>query len=146
MNEQQKRNYRERMFVAQLFLSFLKHDGERARLMKLLGVTSVPVIVPALADTSASSVREAAGRYCASDAQCVIVPVMLPVCETTHVELCALIVSTSGAGASWQLDMSELHDGATMSQVIDAVDANKKWVILISNINGDNGAGTVTLG
>lgn len=48
MNEKQKRHYRARMAVAQLFRSFLNQDGERARLMKRLGVETMPVIVPAL--------------------------------------------------------------------------------------------------
>ena len=129
MNEHQKRNYRERMVVAQMFRSFLKKNGERDRLMQRLGTAAMPAIVPALADTSASDIREAAGRYCASGDKYVIVPVMLPMCEPTHMEMCVFVVSVGGAGASWNLDMGELHDGVKMSQVIDAVDANKTWYV-----------------
>ncbi|MBK4142674.1 hypothetical protein GWO54_09130 [Corynebacterium macginleyi] len=54
MNEQYKRRYRARIAVAQLFRSVLNKDGERVRLMKSLGVETMPVIIPALGDTLAS--------------------------------------------------------------------------------------------
>ena len=127
MNEKQKRHYRARMAVAQLFRSFLRQDGERAQLMERLGVEAMPVIVPALGNTLASNVREAAGRYFENGEEHVVVPVCFPVREPKGIKLCVLIVSTQDARTFWQLDMDELHDSIEMAQVVEALDANKKW-------------------
>ncbi len=127
MNEKQKRHYRARMAVAQLFRSFLNQDGERARLMERLGVETMPVIVPAFGDTLASNVREAASRHFDNGEEHVVVPVCLPVRESKSIKLCVLIVSTQDAKTFWQLDMNELHDSVDMAQVVEALDANKKW-------------------
>ncbi len=127
MNEKQKRHYRARMAVAQLFRSFLNQDGERARLMERLGVETMPVIVPAFGDTLASNVREAASRHFDNGEEHVVVPVCLPVRESKGIKLCVLIVSTQDAKTFWQLDMNELHDSVDMAQVVEALDANKKW-------------------
>lgn len=129
MNEQQKRHYRARMAVAQLFRSFLNEDGERARLMERLGVETMPVIVPALGDTLASNIREAAGRHFKAGAEHVVVPVCLPVHDPDGIKLCVLIVSTHDAKTFWQLDMNELHDSIEMVQVVEALDASKKWEV-----------------
>jgi hypothetical protein len=127
MNEKQKRHYRARMAVAQLFRSFLNQDGERARLMERLGVETMPVIVPAFGDTLASNVREAASRHFDNGEEHVVVPVCLPVRGSKGIKLCVLIVSTQDAKTFWQLDMNELHDSVDMAQVVEALDANKKW-------------------
>ena len=47
MNEKQKRHYRARMAVAQLFRSALDQGDERARFLERLDVKTMPVIVPA---------------------------------------------------------------------------------------------------
>ena len=127
MNEKQKRHYRARMAVAQLFRSFLNQDGERARLMKRLGVETMPVIVPALGDTLSSNIREAASRHFEAGAEHVVVPVCLPVHNPNGIKLCVLIASTHGAKTFWSLEMNELHDSVEMAQVVEALDSNKKW-------------------
>lgn len=129
MNEQQKRHYRARMAVAQLFRSFLNEDGERAHLMERLGVETMPVIVPASGDTLASTIREAASRHFEAGSEHVVVPVCLPVQEPDRIKLCVLIVSTHDAKTFWQLDMNELHDSVEMAQVVEALDASKKWEV-----------------
>lgn len=130
MNEQQKRHYRARMAVAQLFRSFLSEDGERARLMERLGVESMPVIIPALGDTLASNIREAASRHFEAGEEHVVVPVcLLPDHAPDGIKLCVLIVSTYDAKTFWQLDMNELHDSVEMAQVVEALDASKKWEV-----------------
>ena len=55
---------------------------------------------------------------------------MSPVCERASLNICVLVVSVSGAQALWQLDISELCDGAEMSQVIEALDESKKWFVM----------------
>lgn len=127
MNEKQKRHYRARMAVAQLFRSFLNQDGERARLMKRLGVETMPVIVPALGDTLSSNIREAASRHFKAGAEHVVVPVCLPVHNPNGIKLCVLIASTHDAKTFWSLEMNELHDSVEMAQVVEALDSNKKW-------------------
>ena len=127
MNEKQKRHYRARMAVAQLFRSFLNQDGERARLMKRLGVETMPVIVPALGDTLSSNIREAASRHFEAGAEHVVVPVCLPVHNPNGIKLCVLIASTHDAKTFWSLEMNELHDSVEMEQVVEALDSNKKW-------------------
>lgn len=129
MNEQQKRHYRARMAVAQLFRSFLNEDGERARLMERLGVETMPVIVPAFGDTLASNIRETASRHFEAGAEHVVVPVCLPVRDPKGIKLCVLIVSTRDAKTFWQLDMNELHDSVEMAQIVEALDASKKWEV-----------------
>ena len=126
MNEKQKRHYRARMAVAQLFRSFLNQDGERARLMKRLGVETMPVIVPALGDTLSSNIREAASRHFEAGAEHVVVPVCLPVHNPNGIKLCVLIASTHDAKTFWSLEMNELHDSVEMAQVVEALDSNKK--------------------
>ena len=74
--EEQKRNFRSHMAVAQLFRSFLNQTGERIRLMEWLGVETMPVIVPALGNTSASDIREAASRHFETGEEHVIVPIL----------------------------------------------------------------------
>ncbi|SFG42534.1 hypothetical protein SAMN05660282_00829 [Corynebacterium spheniscorum] len=54
MNEKQERDYHARGAIAQLFCSWLNHDGERAKLMERLGVRTLPVILPAFGDTLAT--------------------------------------------------------------------------------------------
>ncbi|MCG7465727.1 hypothetical protein J8246_07715 [Corynebacterium tuberculostearicum] len=129
MNEHQKRQYRARMAVAELFRSFLNEDGQRARLMERLGVESMPVIIPALGDTLASNVRETASRHFEAGAEHVVVPVCLPVHDPDGIKLCVLIVSTNDAKTFWQLDMNELHDSVEMAQVVEALDSSKKWEV-----------------
>ncbi|MBK4149681.1 hypothetical protein GWO60_08275 [Corynebacterium macginleyi] len=129
MNEQHKRRYRARIAVAQLFRSVLNKDGERVRLMKSLGVETMPVIIPALGDTLASDIREASSRHFKTGAEHVVVPVCLPVHNPVGIKLCVLIVSTHDAKTFWQLDMNELHDSVEMAQVVEALDAAKKWEI-----------------
>lgn len=127
MNEKQKLNYRARMMVAQLFRSFLNKDGERARLMERLDVETMPVIVPALGHTLASNVREAASRHFESGEEHIVVPVCLPTRDREGIKLCVLIVSTHDAKTFWKLEMNELHDSVEMAQVVEALDADKKW-------------------
>lgn len=127
MNEKQKRHYRARMAVAQLFRSFLNQDGERARLMKRLGVETMPVIVPALGDTLSSKIREAASRHFEAGAEHVVVPVCLPAHNPDGIKLCVLIASTHDAKTFWRLGMNELHDSVEMAQVVEALDPSKKW-------------------
>ncbi|MBK4140603.1 hypothetical protein GWO53_09130 [Corynebacterium macginleyi] len=98
------------MAVAQLFRSFLNEDGERARLMERLSVETMPVIVPALGDTLASYIREAASRHFEAGVEQVVGPVCLPAQDPGGIKLCVLIVSTCDARTFWQLDMNELHD------------------------------------
>lgn len=129
MNEQQKRHYRARMAVAQLFRSFLNEDGERARLMGRLGVETMPVIIPAFGDTLASNIRKTASRHFEAGAEHVVVPVCLPVQDPDGIKLCVLIISTHDAKTFWQLDMNELHDSVEMAQVVEALDASKKWEV-----------------
>lgn len=129
MNEQQKRDYRARMAVAQLFRSILNEGGERARLMERLGVETMPVIVPAFGDTLASRIRETARRHFESGAEHVVVPVCLRVSDPKGIKLCVLIVSTREVKTFWQLDMNELHDSVVMAQVVEALDASKKWEV-----------------
>lgn len=117
------------MAVAQLFRSFLNGDGERARLMERLGVETMPVIIPALGDTLASNIREAASRHFETGAEHVVVPVCLPVHAPDGIKLYVLIVSTHDAKTFWQLDMNELHDSVEMAQVVEALDASKKWEV-----------------
>lgn len=127
MNEKQKQNYRARMAVAQLFRSVLNQNGERANLMKRLGVDTMPIIVPALGSTLASNVREAASRHFESGEEHIIVPVCLPSHESESLKLSVLTISTRNAKTFWQLDMNDLHDSVEMSQVVEALDSNKKW-------------------
>ncbi|KAB3522778.1 hypothetical protein F8377_00985 [Corynebacterium zhongnanshanii] len=129
MNEQQKRHYRARMAVAQLFRSLLDEDGERDRLMKRLGVETMPVIVPAFGSTLASNIREAASRHFEAGAEQIVVPVCLPVHDPDGLKLCVLIISTHDAKTFWQLDMNELHDSVDMAQVVEALDLSKKWEV-----------------
>lgn len=129
MNEQQKRHYRARMAVAQLFRSFLNEDGERARLMGRLGVETMPVIIPAFGDTLASNIRETASRHFEAGTEHVVVPVCLPVQDPDGIKLCVLVISTHDAKTFWQLDMNELHDSVEMAQVVEALDASKKWEV-----------------
>lgn len=129
MNGQQKRHYRARMAVAQLFRSFLNEGGERARLMERLGVETMPVIVPALGDTLAFHIRETARRHFESGAEHVVVPVSMPVRDPKDIKLCVLIVSAREVDTFWQLDMNELHDSVEMAQVVEALDASKKWEV-----------------
>lgn len=129
MNEQRKRNYRARMAVAQLFRSFLNRNGERAHLMRRLDVETMPVIVPALGNTLASHIREAASRHFEAGAEHVVVPVGLPARDPDRIKLCVLIVSTHSTKTFWQLDMNELHDSVEMVQVVEALDASKKWEV-----------------
>lgn len=125
--EEQKRNFRSHMAVAQLFRSFLNQTGERIRLMEWLGVETMPVIVPALGNTSASDIREAASRHFETGEEHVIVPICLPAREPESIKLCVLVVSTHDAKTLWQLDMNELHDSIDMAQVVEALDSTKKW-------------------
>ncbi|APT91658.1 hypothetical protein CPHO_00505 [Corynebacterium phocae] len=127
MNEKQKRNYRARMAVAQLFRSFLDQGGERARLLERLGVETLPVIIPALGSTLASHIREAATRHFEAGEEHVIVPVCLPGRSPNALKLSVLVVSTRAAKTFWQLDMNDLHDSVEMAQVVEALDASKKW-------------------
>lgn len=127
MNEKQKQNYRARMAVAQLFRSVLNQNGERANLMKRLGVDTMPIIVPALGSTLASNVREAASRHFESGEEHIIVPVCLPSHESESFKLSVLTISTRNAKTFWQLDMNDLHDSVEMAQVVEALDSNKKW-------------------
>ncbi|MBN9643893.1 hypothetical protein ACFSSC_01160 [Corynebacterium mendelii] len=129
MNEQQKQHYRARMAVADLFRSVLNEGGERARLIERLGVETMPVIVPAMGDTLASNIRKAASRHFEMGAEHVVVPVCLPVHSPDGIKLCVLIVSTHDAKTFWQLDMNELHDCVEMAQVVEALDADKKWEV-----------------
>ena len=129
MREVQKRHYSARMAVAQLFRSFLDENGERARLMERLGVKTMPVIIPALGDTLASNIREAANRHFQSGEQHVVVPVCLPVRSSKTMKLFILVVSTQDTKTFWQLDMNELHDSGEMAQVVETLDARKKWEI-----------------
>ena len=114
--EEQKRNFRSRMAVAQLFRSFLNQTVE-----------TMPVIVPALGNTLASDIREAASRNFETGEEHVIVPVCLPAREPESVKLCVLVVLTHDAKTLWQLDMNELHDSIDMAQVVEALDSTKKW-------------------
>ena len=127
MNEKQKRQYRARMAVAQLFRLFLNHNGERSRLLERLGVDAMPVIIPALGDTLVSHVREAASRHFENGEDFVVVPVCLPVGESRDIKLCVLIISTHESETFWHVDLRDLHDSVQMSQVIEALDPDKKW-------------------
>lgn len=127
MNETQKQNYRARMAVAQLFRSVLNQNDERAKLMKRLGVDTMPIIVPALGRTLASNIREAASRHFESGEEHIIVPVCLPSHKSESLKLCVLTISTGDAKTFWQLDMNDLHDSVEMAQVVEALDSNKKW-------------------
>lgn len=127
MNEKQKRDYRARMAVAQLFRSFLNQNGERANLMERLGVQTMPVIIPAFGDTLATHIREAASRHFKNGEEYVVVPVCLPVEEPKGIKLCVLTISTQDPKTFWQLDMRELHDSVDMTQIVEALDSKKKW-------------------
>lgn len=127
MNDEQKHQHRARMAVAQLFRYFLNNNAERARLMGRLGVDLMPVIVPALGDTSASVVREVARRYFEKGEKHILVPVGLQGSGIKDIKLCVLVISTHSAKTLWQLDMNELHDDLDMAQVVEALDAHKKW-------------------
>ena len=125
MNEKQKRHYRSRMAVAQLFRSALDQGDERARFLERLDVKTMPVIVPALGDTLASNIREAARRHFEAGEEHIVVPVCLP--APNGIKLSVIIVSTHDAKTFWQLDMNELHGNVEMAQVVEALDASKKW-------------------
>ncbi|GAA1471180.1 hypothetical protein GCM10009604_04680 [Corynebacterium aurimucosum] len=127
MNAKQKQHYRARMAVAQLFRSFLDQGGERGRLMEHLGVETMPVIVPALGDTLACDIREAANRQFKAGAEHVVIPVCMPVNEPKGLHLCILINSTHDAQTFWKLDMNEIHGSVEMAQVVEALDPSKKW-------------------
>ena len=44
-------------------------------------------------------------------------------------KLFILVVSTQDTKTFWQLDMNELHDSVEMAQVVETLDASKKWEI-----------------
>lgn len=122
MNEKQKRDYRARMAVAQLFRSFLNQNGERAKLLERLGVQTMPVIIPAFGDTLATHIREAASRHFKNGEEYVVVPVCLPVEEPKGIKLCVLTIASEDSKTLWQ---SNTH----MAQVVEALDSHKKWDI-----------------
>lgn len=129
MNESQKRHYRARMIVAQLFREILNQNGERARLMESLGVETMPVIIPALANTLAANIRDAANRHFEAGEQYVIVPVCLRAPGAHSLMLSVLTISTHKANTFWQMDMNELHENVEMAQLVEALDSTRKWDI-----------------
>lgn len=129
MNDQEKRNYRARMAVAQIFRQILKQDGERARLMKSLDVETMPVIIPALGDTLVSNVREAAKRYLDAGEHKVVVPVCLFGKTSDVLTLSILSISDQDSKSFWSLNMSDLHNHTNMEQVVETLDPDKKWDI-----------------
>lgn len=53
----------------------------------------------------------------------------MPVRDPKDIKLCVLIVSAREVDTFWQLDMNELHDSVEMAQVVEALDASKKWEV-----------------
>lgn len=50
-------------------------------------------------------------------------------CGRQHIKLCVLVVSTHDAKTFWQLDMNEFYDSVEVAQVVEALDASKKWEV-----------------
>ena len=129
MNENQKRHYRARMIVAQLFREILNQDDTRARLMENLGVETMPGIIPALANTLAANIRDAANRHFEAGEEYVVVPVCLRAPGVDSLMLSVLTISTHKAKTFWQLNMNELHNNVEMAQLVEALDSTRKWDI-----------------
>lgn len=123
MNDQQMRQYQARMAVAQAFCSFLNTGSERTRLLERLGVEAMPTIIPALGDTLASDIREAASRRFEEGAAHVVVPVSVQ--GQANMRLGVIVVSRE-AEQPWQLELEVLPDGVEMAQVVEALDSSRK--------------------
>ena len=95
--EEQKRNFRSPHGCCTALPLFLNQTGERIRLMEWLGVETMPVIVPALGNTSASDIRGAASRHFETGEEHVIVPICLLLGSPRGIKLCVLVVSTHDA-------------------------------------------------
>ena len=125
MTDEQIHLYRMRMAVAEAFRSALREGNERSALLEKLRVAQMPVIIPALGDTLASTVRETAQYHLANGEEKVLVPVFLQ----EQSLLSVLVVSKDTTDGFWPIDMDQLPDGVDMAQVVETLLPDKKWDI-----------------
>ena len=125
MNDEQKKRYRDMMFIAQRFLTSLGRGRERARFLENLEVSALPAILPALNDTPTVHIREAAERHFASGEPKVIVPVG----RADDQKINVLILSQEDTQGFWSLNLDDLHEHARMGDIVEAIDTDKLWDI-----------------
>ncbi|MCT1442465.1 hypothetical protein [Corynebacterium glucuronolyticum] len=130
MNNEQKKRYRDTMFIAQRFLTSIGRGSNRARFLESLEASELPAILPALSDTLAVHIREAAERHFASGEPKVIVPVG----RADDQKISVLVLSQERKHGFWSLSMNDLHKHARMGDIVETLDPDKLWDI--EELNG----------
>lgn len=125
MNESEKREYQERMFVAHVFRAFVTQTGQRKELVERYG--KMPAIIPALEDTLAAGVQNAAERYFSEGDECVLVPVHIKGGGSSDFKIKVLLITKEESPTFWKLSSDELHASTRMWQIVEALDPYKEW-------------------
>lgn len=128
-NSTQWQEYSLRMVVAELFRSAMRKPEERARVLRRAGTDSMPVVIPALEDTLAIHISDAAKRHFEAGEECVIVPVGSLPQANGPLQVTVLALSNAELESFWQLDLEDMPAGTEMKQVIEVLDPDKKWDI-----------------
>lgn len=127
MDNRYKTQYQARTTVAMLFRAYLSSPQRRAMFLKDIGAEQMPAILPALSDTRMGDIYAAARPYLDNGEESVIIPVGL--IKDGAVELWMVQLTDEPSSSFWEIDSQDVHAGATMEDVVRALDPDKKWEI-----------------